>query len=125
MNCLNQRKYDRDKCLDVFQAYRDCKKAWVRLIIPSLYTLATSRMLIVPRDETMQGRSPGWEGINGVMHVKVTNMIQRVLIFIYEANHPPFPGASVPPAYLAPRSQGRIRAARDDMIARTFSAPHG
>ena len=80
MNCLNQRDYDRDKCLDVFQAYRDCKKAWVRLIIPSLYTLPTSRMLIVPRDETMQGRSPRWEGINGVMHVKATNMIQTVLL---------------------------------------------
>ncbi|KAI0923826.1 hypothetical protein AcV5_009267 [Taiwanofungus camphoratus] len=29
MNCLNRHDYDRDKCLDFFQAYRDCKKAWV------------------------------------------------------------------------------------------------
>ena len=30
MDCLNRNDYDRDKCLDFFQAYRDCKKAWVR-----------------------------------------------------------------------------------------------
>ncbi|KAH8989481.1 hypothetical protein EDB84DRAFT_1266338 [Lactarius hengduanensis] len=29
MNCLNRNDYDRDKCLDFFQAYRDCKKAWM------------------------------------------------------------------------------------------------
>jgi hypothetical protein len=34
MDCLNRHDYDRDKCLDFFQAYRDCKKAWVRPIIP-------------------------------------------------------------------------------------------
>jgi hypothetical protein len=33
MDCLNRHDYDRDKCLDFFQAYRDCKKAWVRLAI--------------------------------------------------------------------------------------------
>ncbi|KAI0328671.1 hypothetical protein GY45DRAFT_1325958 [Cubamyces sp. BRFM 1775] len=29
MDCMNHNDYDRDKCLDYFQAYRDCKKAWV------------------------------------------------------------------------------------------------
>ncbi|KAL0065828.1 Mitochondrial copper homeostasis protein [Marasmius tenuissimus] len=29
MACLNKYDYDRDKCLDYFQAYRDCKKAWL------------------------------------------------------------------------------------------------
>ncbi|KAH9991132.1 hypothetical protein BJV77DRAFT_946650, partial [Russula vinacea] len=29
MDCLNRHDYDRDKCLDFFQAYRDCKKAWM------------------------------------------------------------------------------------------------
>ncbi|EPQ56484.1 hypothetical protein GLOTRDRAFT_26747, partial [Gloeophyllum trabeum ATCC 11539] len=28
-DCLNRHDYVRDKCLDFFQAYRDCKKAWV------------------------------------------------------------------------------------------------
>ncbi|TFK51768.1 hypothetical protein OE88DRAFT_1628916 [Heliocybe sulcata] len=28
-DCLNRHDYERDKCLDFFQAYRDCKKAWV------------------------------------------------------------------------------------------------
>ncbi|KAI8996558.1 hypothetical protein BD414DRAFT_381583, partial [Trametes punicea] len=28
MDCMNHHDYDRDKCLDYFQAYRDCKKAW-------------------------------------------------------------------------------------------------
>ena len=30
MDCLDKNDYDRDKCLEYFQAYRDCKKAWVR-----------------------------------------------------------------------------------------------
>ncbi|OBZ73742.1 Cytochrome c oxidase-assembly factor COX23, mitochondrial [Grifola frondosa] len=29
MDCLNRNEYDRDKCLDFFQAYRDCKKTWI------------------------------------------------------------------------------------------------
>ena len=33
MDCLNRHDYDREKCLDFFQAYRDCKKAWVRRAI--------------------------------------------------------------------------------------------
>ena len=32
MDCLNRHDYDRDKCLDFFQAYRDCKKAWVCVV---------------------------------------------------------------------------------------------
>ncbi|KAH9964396.1 hypothetical protein BJV74DRAFT_302893 [Russula compacta] len=28
MDCLNRHDYDRDKCLDFFQAYRDCKRVW-------------------------------------------------------------------------------------------------
>ncbi|KZT27871.1 hypothetical protein NEOLEDRAFT_1059840 [Neolentinus lepideus HHB14362 ss-1] len=28
-DCLNRHDYDRDKCLDFFQAYRDCKKTWM------------------------------------------------------------------------------------------------
>jgi hypothetical protein len=30
MECLNRRDYDREACTEYFQAYRDCKKAWVR-----------------------------------------------------------------------------------------------
>jgi cytochrome c oxidase assembly protein subunit 23 len=33
MDCLNRHNYDRDKCLDFFQAYRDCKGAWVRIYV--------------------------------------------------------------------------------------------
>lgn len=29
MDCLNRYDYDRDKCRDFFQAYKDCKKTWV------------------------------------------------------------------------------------------------
>ncbi|KAI0731178.1 hypothetical protein C8Q76DRAFT_717900 [Earliella scabrosa] len=29
MDCMNHHDYDRDKCLDYFRAYRDCKKAWM------------------------------------------------------------------------------------------------
>jgi len=30
---MNKNDFDRDKCLDYFQAYRDCKKAWVSATI--------------------------------------------------------------------------------------------
>ncbi|TFK32783.1 cysteine alpha-hairpin motif superfamily [Crucibulum laeve] len=30
MDCLNRNNYDRDACLDYFQAYRDCKKTWIK-----------------------------------------------------------------------------------------------
>ena len=41
MDCMNHNDYDRDKCLDYFQAYRDCKKAWVSRLpgIPDLWLL--------------------------------------------------------------------------------------
>ncbi|KDQ18932.1 hypothetical protein BOTBODRAFT_28412 [Botryobasidium botryosum FD-172 SS1] len=29
MDCLNKNSYDRDSCLHLFQAYRDCKSAWL------------------------------------------------------------------------------------------------
>ncbi|EGN96594.1 hypothetical protein SERLA73DRAFT_58401 [Serpula lacrymans var. lacrymans S7.3] len=29
MACMDRNSYDRDKCLDFFQAYRDCKKTWL------------------------------------------------------------------------------------------------
>ncbi|EDR14099.1 uncharacterized protein LACBIDRAFT_244368 [Laccaria bicolor S238N-H82] len=30
MDCLNRNNYDRDACLDYFQAYRDCKNSWIQ-----------------------------------------------------------------------------------------------
>lgn len=30
MDCLTRNDYDRDTCLEYFQAYRDCKNIWVR-----------------------------------------------------------------------------------------------
>jgi len=29
MECLNRHDYDKSKCSDYFQAYRDCKKLWI------------------------------------------------------------------------------------------------
>ncbi|KZT10076.1 uncharacterized protein LAESUDRAFT_645560 [Laetiporus sulphureus 93-53] len=29
MDCMNRHDFDRDKCLDFFRAYRDCKKDWL------------------------------------------------------------------------------------------------
>jgi len=116
MDCLNRHDYDRDKCLDFFQAYRDCKKAWVRPIIRSLFSLPTSRTLIDPRDGTTQGRSSLWKGMNDGMHVKATDIQrERVLLFIcmrriIQPSRAPPP---LPSAYSAPRTQDRIRAARE------------
>ena len=128
MDCLNRHNYDRDKFLNFFQAYRDCKKAWARPIIP----LPTSHMPITPRDGTTQGRSPRGEGINGDMRVKATN-IQRVLLqylFMYEANHSSL-GAFFPPVCLfgaqdpGPNPRGPRTVSTTCMIASTFSSPHG
>lgn len=30
MDCMNRHDYDRDFCLEYFQAYRDCKKEWIQ-----------------------------------------------------------------------------------------------
>jgi len=133
MDCLNRHDYDRDKCLNFFQAYRDCKKEWVRPITVSLSPLPTSRTLIAPRDGTTQGRSPRREGINGDMRVKAPN-IQRVLLqylFMYEANYSSFSGASFPPVCLfgaqdpGPNPRGPRTVSTTCMIASTFSSPHG
>ncbi|KAF9499569.1 hypothetical protein BDN71DRAFT_1502910 [Pleurotus eryngii] len=29
LQCMNRNDFARDKCTDYFQAYRDCKKAWI------------------------------------------------------------------------------------------------
>ncbi|KAH7914843.1 hypothetical protein BJ138DRAFT_999192 [Hygrophoropsis aurantiaca] len=29
MKCMDRNSYDREKCMDFFQAYRDCKKEWL------------------------------------------------------------------------------------------------
>ncbi|KIM59339.1 hypothetical protein SCLCIDRAFT_126383, partial [Scleroderma citrinum Foug A] len=29
LTCMDRNEYDRDKCQDFFQAYRDCKRAWL------------------------------------------------------------------------------------------------
>ncbi|KAH7917487.1 hypothetical protein BV22DRAFT_1026264 [Leucogyrophana mollusca] len=29
MKCMDRNAYDREKCMDFFQAYRDCKKVWL------------------------------------------------------------------------------------------------
>jgi len=31
--CMDQNGYNRDKCMAYFQAYRDCKRAWVRIVV--------------------------------------------------------------------------------------------
>ncbi len=33
LQCMNRNDFARDKCTDYFQAYRDCKKAWVRFML--------------------------------------------------------------------------------------------
>lgn len=30
LRCLERHNYDKDQCIKYFQAYRDCKKEWVR-----------------------------------------------------------------------------------------------
>ncbi|KAI6117434.1 cysteine alpha-hairpin motif superfamily [Pisolithus croceorrhizus] len=30
LKCMDRNQYDKDKCQDFFQAYRDCKRAWTR-----------------------------------------------------------------------------------------------
>ncbi|KIY52990.1 hypothetical protein FISHEDRAFT_69448 [Fistulina hepatica ATCC 64428] len=29
MECMNRNDYDRNECMEYFQAYRDCKKTWM------------------------------------------------------------------------------------------------
>ncbi|KAK7565806.1 cysteine alpha-hairpin motif superfamily, partial [Phyllosticta citricarpa] len=45
IRCLHRNGGDRDLCSDYFQAYRDCKKQWVRDLPSTTVTIAR----IVPR----------------------------------------------------------------------------
>jgi cytochrome c oxidase assembly protein subunit 23 len=35
--CLEENFGDRDKCMDYFQAYRDCKKIWASIVSSTVY----------------------------------------------------------------------------------------
>ena len=37
MECLNKNDYDKTKCKDFFEAYKDCKRAWVSSIQVTMY----------------------------------------------------------------------------------------
>lgn len=38
MDCLNRNDYDKTACFGYFQAYRECKKAWVGDLIAHAYS---------------------------------------------------------------------------------------
>jgi hypothetical protein len=58
MACMNRNDFDRTACQDAFQAYRDCKKAWVRIL--ALY-LAFRRagLISVQMDKLREDRRNG------------------------------------------------------------------
>ena len=49
---MNRNDYDRNQCLEFFQAYRDCKKDWVRPCVirvrPSLNECSVSLTSVTP-----------------------------------------------------------------------------
>ena len=135
MDCLNRHDYDRDKCLDFFQAYRDCKKAWVRSNIPSLSPTA---------HVTYANRSPRWNNARqiaarggykwryayeGHEYPKSTTVL--LSIHMYEAHHSSFSGASAPPVCLFGAQDpgvnpcGPRTVSTTCIVARTFSSSHG
>jgi len=109
-DCLNRHNDYRDKCLDFFQAYRDCKKSWVSFPIPAAHIRYANRS---PRWNN--ARQIAARGLNGNMRAKATN-IQSVLPQYYSCMKPithPRAHPSLPSAYSAPRTQGQTRAARE------------
>lgn len=129
MDCLNRHDYNRDKCLDFFQAYRDCKKAWVRLIIP-----------IPTFHVTYANRPPRWSNARQIValggydwrHACKSHEFPKsaTTIHMYEANHSAFSNASAPPVCLfgaqdpGPNPRGPSTASTTCMIASSFSSPH-
>ena len=130
MDCLNRHDYDRDKCLDFFQAYRDCKKSWVRPIIPSYpaahvtYANRSSRWNNA-RQIVAQGGHKWQYAYEGHGYLKSTANP------MYGANYSSFSDVSMLPVCLfgaqdpGPNPRGPRTASMTCIIASTFSSPHG
>ncbi|KAL0575281.1 Mitochondrial copper homeostasis protein [Marasmius crinis-equi] len=59
MACMNKYDFDRDKCLDYFQAYRDCKKAWVSDSRNRQQTRPAANFLSIQIDQRKADRRAG------------------------------------------------------------------
>jgi hypothetical protein len=57
---MNKNDYDREACSDVFQAYRDCKKAWVRTSPHVIYFLLYSYLCAA---NPVTGGQTEWQGM--------------------------------------------------------------
>ena len=63
MDCLERNDYDRDACLDFFQAYRDCKNTWVSVLL-LLYGLHTGTGFILITDRAEEAGQTSWPSMN-------------------------------------------------------------
>ncbi|KAG9312982.1 hypothetical protein JVU11DRAFT_6420 [Chiua virens] len=45
--CMDQNGHNRDKCMEYFRAYKDCKRAWVRLVSSCSFTPLTRLHIVV------------------------------------------------------------------------------
>ena len=110
MDCLNRHDYDRDKCLDFFQAYRDCKKTWVRRAISLPIPIAPKHANTIPRWNNAK-QTDALASINladmYLNNVRLCYEISRSLVFLVRCLR------FLPPAYLAPMIQAQIRVARE------------
>lgn len=64
--CMDQNDYNRDKCMEYFQAYRDCKRAWVRIasVMLTHATLLSSHTTLTDRAKT--DRPSAWPSNAGM-----------------------------------------------------------
>ena len=111
LDCLNRRNYDRDKFLNFFQAYRDCKKAWARPII----LIPTSHMPIAPRDwnNARQIAARGGHKWRYACEGHEYPKNATTVLFMYEANHSSL--GRILPSRLLIRSPGpRAKPARPE-----------
>ena len=61
MDCLNRYDYDRDACLDYFQAYRDCKNTWVSVCCRRVHTERGSNL---NTDRAEEAGQTSWPSLN-------------------------------------------------------------
>lgn len=105
--CLDRFDYDRDKCTDFFQAYRDCKKSWVRGLRLCVIVRALTLVSYMYRRWSSERRTRGL----AVRYLDTTSLFK----YAFSAN-------TVFPADGSSRSSGNVVAAETESSLPPYSA---
>jgi hypothetical protein len=83
MDCMNKNDYDREACSDVFQAYRDCKKAWVRTFPHVIYFLLYSCLYAA---NPITGGPTEWKSVTVLLPSPLPALIYKLHLILKLGN---------------------------------------